>query len=266
MKARKTPTTLKELLEVSKRPLWAGKAYCTTAITNVEHFINAVGDLELTAIRTTTLDDFVDDMQAKGLSDSTINRKLTNVHSMLKYAVDREWMVKMPKFSWKREENQRVRWVSEKEEDQMFALLDQWGETEVKRFLTVLMDTGMRRGELLKLEAKDIQGDWVRLWVTKTKQARSVPLSERAKGALGDKPFDLTIGQLRIVWAKLKKEMGLEADDDFVLHTLRHTAATRTLAKTGNIAIVQKLLGHRNIQTTMRYAHLSDEELLAAVK
>jgi site-specific recombinase XerD len=60
--------------------------------------------------------------------------------------------------------------------------------------------------------------------------------------------------------------MDLEDDEDFVLHALRHTAATRTLAKTGNLAMVQKLLGHRKIETTLRYAHISDDDLLAAVR
>jgi integrase len=262
----KTPENLSELLRTAGRALWRGKAYEATAYRNVEHFINAVGDLPLTSIRTTTIDDFVDEVTGT-IADSTVNRKLTNVHSVLKYAYDREWIKAMPKFQWKTEEEGRVRWLTADEEKQMFALLAEWGETEVARFLTVSIDTGMRRGELLNLEAKDVQGPWVRLWVNKTKKARSVPLTERAEAALGaGLPFQLDANKLRVVWAKLKHAMDLEDDEDFVLHALRHTAATRTLAKTGNLAMVQKLLGHRKIETTLRYAHISDDDLLAAVR
>lgn len=261
----KAPTTLKELLQIAKKPLWLGKAYCSTAITNVEAFVACVGDLPLKDVKTIHIDAFVDSMEGV-LKDSTINRKLTNVHSVLKYAMDRDWIVKMPKVTWKSEDNSRVRWVSEKEEETMLALLASWGEHEIARFITVLIDTGMRRGELLALKEKDVDGDWIRLWTSKTKGARSIPLSERAKACLAQGMFEIKLGDLRSVWQKLKESMNLEADDDFVLHTLRHTAATRTLAKTKNVVVVQKLLGHKNVKTTLRYAHLSDDELLAAVR
>ncbi|MDN8037419.1 tyrosine-type recombinase/integrase [Burkholderia vietnamiensis] len=266
MKTIKTPQNLTELLRVAGRALWRGKAYELTAYRNVEHFIAVVGDLTLGEIRTTTIDDFVNEV-AGTLADSTVNRKLTNVHSVLKYAHDREWLAKMPKFAWKAEDEGRVRWITAEEEILMFGCLAKWGEDEVARFIAVLLDTGMRRGELLKLQPKDVDGPWVRLWVNKTKKARSVPLTERAEAALAvGLPFRLDENKLRQVWDKLRSAMGLEDDENFVLHALRHTAATRTLAKTGNIAMVQKLLGHRKIETTMRYAHISDEDLLSAVR
>lgn len=260
----KTPTTLSELLTVAGHALWRGKAYELTAYRNVKAFIAEVGDLQLSAIRTTTIDDFV--LAVEGtISDATINRKLTNVHTVLKYAHDREWLEKLPKFHWKSEESGRVRWLSEQEEWAMFTLLNSWGELEVARFIRVALETGMRRGELLNLEAKDIDGNWARLWVNKTKKARSVPLSPAAQEALALGPFTVNETRLRAVWSDLKTAMDLEADDDFVLHCLRHTRATRTLAKTGNIAMVQRLLGHRKIETTLRYAHISDDDLLASV-
>lgn len=49
--------------------------------------------------------------------------------------------------------------------------------------------------------------------------------------------------------------------DDFRLHDLRHTTATRLLRETGNLRLVQKLLGHEEIGTTTKYAHASDEDL-----
>ncbi|MGC3025884.1 tyrosine-type recombinase/integrase [Burkholderia sp. DN3021] len=266
MKPTKTPQNITELLRVAGRALWRGKAYELTAYRNVEHFIKVVGDLPLDEIRTTTIDDFVNEV-AGTLADSTVNRKLTNVHSVLKYAHDREWLVKMPKFAWKTEDEGRVRWITAEEEQQMFFFLYCWDELEMVRFVEVLLDTGMRRGELLKLQPKDVDGPWVRLWVNKTKKARSVPLTERAEAALAvGLPFRLNENRLRQVWERLRSAMGLEDDEDFVLHALRHTAATRTLARTGNIAMVQKLLGHRKIETTMRYAHISDDDLLSAVR
>lgn len=260
----KTPSNIKELLQVAGRALWRGKAYEMTAYRNVEQFIDLAGNLPLNAVHTTTIDDFV--LALEGLvADSTINRKLTNVHSILQYAADRDWIAKVPKFVWKEEAEGRIRWITEAEEKTMMEFLE--SEPEVKRFVTVLMDTGLRRGELLRLQPQDVDGPWVRLWVSKTKKPRSVPLSERAQELLTQGlPFQLDKNKLRKVWDALRTHMGLQDDPYFVLHCLRHTAATRTLARTGNIAMVQKLLGHRKMETTLRYAHISDEDLLKAVR
>jgi site-specific recombinase XerD len=48
-------------------------------------------------------------------------------------------------------------------------------------------------------------------------------------------------------------------------HDLRHTFATRMLRKTQNISLVSKLLGHTNIETTSRYAHVLTSDLRDAL-
>ena len=47
---------------------------------------------------------------------------------------------------------------------------------------------------------------------------------------------------------------------------LRHTTATRLLKATGNLALVQHLLGHASVTTTMRYAHVMTEDLEAGMR
>lgn len=260
----KSPTTLNELIKIAALPLWKGLAYERTAHSNVIEFVSIVGNLNLADVNTVVIDKYLSTLTC---ADSTKNRKLTNVHQVLAYAVDRDWMVKLPKMTWEKETTGRVRWLSDEEETQMFSLLAEWKQTEVANFLRILLETGMRRGELLELTKSQIDGKWIRLWKTKTKTARSVPLNDKVLAALeGFTGWTLTESSLRQVWDKLRGAMLLSADKDFVLHSLRHTAATRTLRKTSNIAVVKKLLGHSNIKTTLRYAHIVDDELLAAVQ
>jgi integrase len=52
---------------------------------------------------------------------------------------------------------------------------------------------------------------------------------------------------------------------DFRFHDTRHTAATRTLRKS-NLRVVQKLLGHSNVETTTKYAHALDEDIRDALE
>ena len=53
--------------------------------------------------------------------------------------------------------------------------------------------------------------------------------------------------------------------DDFWLHKFRATFATHMLQRGVDIRTVQELMGHTNIQTTMRYLAVTDERLVAAV-
>jgi integrase len=258
--------TLNELLRTAAHPLWKGLSYERTAYRNVEEFIEVVGNLDITEVKTVTLDKWYKSQHDKGLAGSTINRKLVNIHQVLKYALDREWIMKLPVLQWNPESEGRIRWLEPHEEQQMFSLLADWSEHEVSKFIRLLIETGMRRGELLALQPQNIQGRWIRIWKNKTKTPRSVPLTDAAMEALeGFSGWSIDENDLRRVWDKLREGMGLRDDPEFVLHTLRHTTATRLLKKTKDITKVQKLLGHKKLQTTMRYAHISDEDLFNAV-
>ncbi len=54
--------------------------------------------------------------------------------------------------------------------------------------------------------------------------------------------------------------------EDFRLHDLRHTSATRTLRATGNLKLVQKLLNHSALSVTEKYAHADLTDLRAAME
>ncbi|WP_114286033.1 tyrosine-type recombinase/integrase [Candidatus Halocynthiibacter alkanivorans] len=53
--------------------------------------------------------------------------------------------------------------------------------------------------------------------------------------------------------------------EDFRFHDLRHTFATRMLRKTDNLKMTSRFLGHKSIETTMRYAHVLDSDLRDAL-
>ena len=125
--------TLNELLRTAALPLWKGKAYERTAYRNVEEFIEIVGNLTLEEVKTTVMDQWKRAQESK-VSDATINRKLVNVKQVLRFAVDRDWMLKMPVAKGKSEGEGRVRWLTPEEEQKMFSLLQQWNEPEVATF------------------------------------------------------------------------------------------------------------------------------------
>lgn len=52
----------------------------------------------------------------------------------------------------------------------------------------------------------------------------------------------------------------------FRFHDFRHDFATKLLRETGNVKLVQKALNHADITSTMRYAHVLDEDVASAIE
>lgn len=256
------PVTLGQLLRKAAKVIWEGKTIYGFAVASVDDADEIMGRPMLEDINTEMVADYAQ-IISENLKPASVNRKLSSLHVLLKYAHDREWITKMPKFPWRTELNTRIRWVTPEEQKQLLELLPE----DVAAFCEILIHTGMRRGELLNLRKENVDRGYARLWNTKTKVPRSVPLSPRAQ-ELVEKwvPFTIHPQRIRYEWDKAKKAMGLAEDRHFVLHCLRHTAATRMLDTIHNPVVVQKLLGHSKIETTMRYAHVSDETLFDAVK
>ena len=141
--------------------------------------------------------------------------------------------------------------------------------------IRLLMLTGCRRNEILELQWDDVdlERSEIRLRDTKT-GPRTVPLNPAAVGVLSGlrrvpgNPWVLPgrqpgrrIASLNEPWLRLRARAGLE---DVRLHDLRHSFASRALALGESLPMIARLLGHAEIQTTARYAHLTREAMNAS--
>jgi integrase len=77
-------------------------------------------------------------------------------------------------------------------------------------------------------------------------------------GRVKGKRYPLTYAGVQSYWKRLRKRSGVTG---FRIHDYRHDFATKLLRVTGNLKLVQKALNHKDIKTTMRYAHVLDEEI-----
>src|SRR5262249_27894727 len=88
------------------------------------------------------------------------------------------------------------------------------------------------------------------------------PKQPRADGEPGEhRP--ITKPGLQAMWRRCMRKCEIK---DFRFHDLRHTAATRILAATGNLVLVQGLLGHEKIDTTRKYVSVSAEQIAAGIE
>jgi integrase len=139
----------------------------------------------------------------------------------------------------------------------------------------MLLYIGAREGEILNLKWKDVHIEDGYLYLKDSKVGlRTIPLNDKAKQILkslsqqeknpyvfcGRKPGD-HLRKIETTWHKVRNLAGLP---DVRIHDLRHSFASFALKKGVDLYTVSKLLGHKNIQTTTRYAHLELEHLKKA--
>jgi integrase len=214
------------------------------------------------------------EFEDQGNGGSTVNRKMSAFSMMLKTAIDQGWLKSMPKVPRRREGAHRIRWMNEDEEKVVMTTCEHLGLHDLRDFIAVAIDTGFRRGELLRFKSKDFSNGLLHLHAgtTKTDEARAVPATKRVIEILGrrahlERVFDsLTPHTLRWQWDRLRERMGLLEDPQFVVHMLRHTCASRLVQRGVPLVVVKTWMGHKTIATTMRYAHLAPENLNQALK
>jgi integrase len=139
--------------------------------------------------------------------------------------------------------------------------------------------TGLSYADLKKLSWKDIVSEddgsqWISTDRQKTKTAFNVKLlripfqiMERYKGlADGDRVFPpMSLGQINVGLKRVAKKCNI--DRPLTFHMSRHTFATQICLSQGvPIESVSRMMGHLNIQTTQRYARVSNEKIILDMK
>lgn len=221
---------------------------------------------------------------------STINRKMAIISKILGYAHRHQVIKFKPHIKSQREPDGRMKYYTHEEEK---ALIDKLLELDSPRnkfksvsdFFTICIDTGMRRGELLNLEWEDVDFEKRQVVLPdpdmiKAALPRSIPMTTRVRELFiarklhrnkCERPFLMTGHQLDAQVQKFKDavvntgERYMDIEDVPLFHTCRHTFISRLLQKGVPLTTVRELAGHRDIGTTMRYAHLSPNNHVDAI-
>lgn len=263
--------TLEEAYDLAKGQLWNGNSTEDTAWAHMDAIMEIVGrDKPLDDIDTIVIDRIIQRLSKAGKSNGTVNRYLSHLRTFLVWAKSRKYRT-VPidndeiAFSWKEEEEGRIRWISPEEEAKLLELVPD----NVGKVIQIAIATGCRRDELLTARLDQINGHRLHIWHTKTRKPRTVPMSPETTAMLteliktGTMP---TQRNLRSWWDRAKLKMGLGADKDFVFHACRHTCATRLLDAGVNLLVIKEWLGHKRIETTLRYTHVKPQNLEDALK
>lgn len=263
--------TLKDAYDLTHRLHWKGEKAQKTNEINAGAVLKYLGeDTLLTDITSEDVNEMIFEFEDLGNSGSTVNKKGSCLRMMFKTAQDQKWIEDFPNPPFRKEAQHRIRWMDEAEEKRVLDLCDHLGLVDLKDYIITAIDTGFRRGELLTFQPKDFSNGLLHLHAgaTKTEEARSVPATRRVAEIVtrrGNRPVifsPLSRATLRAQWERVRHLLKLDGDPQFVVHMLRHTCASRLVQRGVPLAMVQKWMGHKKIETTLRYAHLAPDSLL----
>ena len=171
-----------------------------------------------------------------------------------------------------------TRFLSQEEIGRLHGVLDEHsgkrGQAQAE-IIRLLLLTGCRRNEILRLRWSEVRGEMLVLADSKT-GPRKIPLNTHARRILkrqprSESPFvfpspldpDRPYSDNLALWYRIRQEAGIA---DVRLHDLRHTFASQAVMSGIPVPVVSRMLGHSNVGMTIRYAHLGDREIEAAAE
>ncbi|MDD5431664.1 MAG: site-specific integrase [Candidatus Omnitrophica bacterium] len=213
--------------------------------------------------------------RVKEVKPATVNRALARLKSIFNKAI--AWgkfngvnPVNSVKFF--PEDNQRTRYLEKEEIIKFF----EYCSGNIKPIVIVALNTGMRKGEILNLKWHDIdfKRDIIYLLKTKNNSKREIPMNEAAKTALikvkkhVDSPY-IFCGKDGRPLQNIRKSFFTALEKagiiNFRFHDLRHTFASQLVMSGVDLNTVRELLGHKSLEMTLRYSHLSPDHKKRAV-
>mgnify|MGYP001806010372 CR=1 FL=1 len=163
----------------------------------------------------------------------------------------------------------RTRRLSDFDRERLDLALKRTRSPLLRAAIELAVETGMRRGELLRAKWTDFSADNALLTIpqTKTDTPRTIPLTRGARETIaalralaiqGDYILPMSANALRLSWERLKRRAGV---DDLRFHDLRHEAVSRFFEMGLSVPEVALISGHRDPRMLFRYTHLRPEDL-----
>ncbi len=252
------------------------RSYTTSLKFLLPHF----GDSNLISISPKMISRYKVLRKGDGVKPATVNRELAMLSKAFSLAAKEwEWLKDNPvsRVSKEKENNARDRWLSKDEEKRLLDNSPEW----IKQIIIFSLNTGLRLGELTGLEWSrvDISNKTILIDNSKNGEQRTIPLNKyaldvvtqrsRVRSLKCDYVFINRYGgkinpnSLRDAFRKILRKVEI---DDFRLHDLRHSFATRLTQSDVDLYKISKLLGHKDIKMTQRYAHHCPDSLREGVE
>lgn len=277
------------------------------------NIIPLIGYLQISALTPQDIQQFINTLTDKGYAYSTIKKAYNAVNASLKMAVERDYIrktpcvgIKLPKQIQKQKSD--IEFFNDVEVETIVKAATSKYKTGRYVYkhgyaIVLLLNTGMRVGELLALKWQNVDFQNRQIYVSETRgqiidrddkadqkyimadrstktqsSCRYIPINQKSQEALNyfkdlgyENPYvmansDSSVATYRNLFRVLSNILDAHNINHGSLHTLRHTFATRLFKNGVDIKVISELLGHSDVSITYNiYTHVIQEQKKKAV-
>ena len=271
-----------------------------------------IGYLQLSSIASQDIQEYINQLTDKGYSYSTIKKAYNAIRASLKMATERDYIrknpcvgIRLPKQIQKNKSN--IEFFTNEEVEKIIASATYRYKTGKYMYkhgygIVLLLNTGMRVGELLALKWSNVDLKNRQIYICETRgqvidrstdevkyitadrstktqsSCRYVPINQKAQEALNyfknlgyNSPYVMANSDKSVVsYRNLHRALANILENNQInhgsIHTLRHTFATRLFRSGVDIKVISELLGHSDVSITYDiYTHVIQEQKKKAV-
>ena len=241
---------------------------------SLKHLLPVFAEIPLKKITSERIERYMNERETEGASPASINREFSLLSVAFNNAIKWKWgkdnpckdIEKLP------EDNQRIKYLSATEVTKLYAKLPGY----LKPIVTVARFTGLRISNILELtwDKVDLFRKVIIIGKTKNGEPLGIPMTNTVFKTLkglakirrinSKLVFPSETGKKRSrhnVSSAFKKACKRAGIEDFRFHDLRHDFGSNLVQRGISIYSVKELMGHKDVRTTQRYAHLSPDKL-----
>lgn len=188
---------------------------------------------------------YLDEHEAQALDDAFAGKhERTNKHQRKNYRTDYELWFRFARITGLRRNETLIKWSNVNVFAKRITTIGKGGKEVTTPITPAVQD--------ILDQCKGHHDEYVFTYVCKR------PREGQRRGTR----YPITPEGAKTQWRRLVKRAKVE---NFRFHDIRHDVATKLLRKTGNLKLVQRALNHSDIKTTVKYAHVLDDEVAAAL-